>query len=234
MKRFLKKVNRGLVLGAVVLAGFIIFVVCDTNSFKKTKPQISTMVEEYLSEMETIAVTPGNLQNFDSKSKDDAAEIENSINGIMSKYWTVEKNTESDFYDGAAREDFKSMLMYQFDNHDFDNSGIGYVTKWSAHPTNIDIHKSGPGYAEVEFDCEIVAEFAGNPFLVTPGYVLPVLDMNYGEAEYSEKLSKITVNGEYAFTLKKQDDKWEIIYADWYGWDSSISSADEGMEGIDE
>lgn len=35
MKKFLKRVNRGLLLGGIVLVGFVVFVITDTMSFKK-------------------------------------------------------------------------------------------------------------------------------------------------------------------------------------------------------
>lgn len=35
MKSFLKRANRGLILGAIVLVGFVVFVITDTIGFKK-------------------------------------------------------------------------------------------------------------------------------------------------------------------------------------------------------
>ena len=35
LKKFLRRVNRGLLLGGIVLAGFVVFVITDTISFKK-------------------------------------------------------------------------------------------------------------------------------------------------------------------------------------------------------
>ena len=58
MKRFLKKVNRGLVLAGLILIGFVIYIIFDMNSFKKNKPQIAQTLKEYISEIEDVAVTP--------------------------------------------------------------------------------------------------------------------------------------------------------------------------------
>lgn len=48
MKRFWKRVNRGLVLAAVILAGLIIFIQIDQYQFKSAKPEIEQMTREYL------------------------------------------------------------------------------------------------------------------------------------------------------------------------------------------
>ncbi|MCI8776806.1 MAG: hypothetical protein HFK00_05375 [Oscillospiraceae bacterium] len=224
MKRFLKKVNRGLVLAGLILIGFVIYIIFDMNSFKKNKPQIAQTLKEYISEIEDVAVTPENLQNIDFKiSASDKNEREIAVNELMSKYWTYEKGQQRMFY-GMTRDDYKSMIMSQFNDDNHENNGNGYITKWSAHTENVNISKAGPGYATVSLNCQIVAEFAGNPFFINPGYIMPVLDFSDNAVVFSEHLSKITYNGSYVFIMKKVGDKWKIAYTDWNGWNSNVTS----------
>ena len=48
MKRFGKRVNRGLVLAAVILIGLIVFIQVDQYQFKNSKPEIEQMTRDYL------------------------------------------------------------------------------------------------------------------------------------------------------------------------------------------
>ena len=54
MKRFWKRVNRGLVLAAVILVGLVIFIQIDQYQFKSAKPEIEQMTREYLTRVKEI------------------------------------------------------------------------------------------------------------------------------------------------------------------------------------
>ena len=90
MKSFLKRANRGLILGAIVLVGFVVFVITDTIGFKKNKPQIEAAVTAYTSALGECAVT--------SSSKD---EFKKKADNLMSDYWCSDSNSgNSDNYYG--------------------------------------------------------------------------------------------------------------------------------------
>lgn len=221
MKKFLKKANRGLLLGGIVLAGFVAFVITDTISFKKNKPVIEDEIKSYVSALESVGVT-----------KDaDKDVLEKSIDALISDYWTFSNEKNESYYYGLNQNEFKNNLELITSNQE---EGA-YVSKWTAKVGTINISKAGPGFAQVSFDCQIVAEFSGNAYLLTPGDAMTMdCYAYYGESVPTE-LSKISVDRTYEATMTQKDGKWKICYVESYGWNSSeITSVDEQEGGNEE
>jgi hypothetical protein len=220
MKKFSKRVNRGLLLGGIVLAGFIAFVITDTISFKKNKPVIEDEIKSYVSSLEDLGVT----QNMDKSS------FTSEISDLINNYWTFTDEKTSSFYYGLNQNEFRNNLEIMAN----DAKSNAYVSKWTAKIGKVSISKAGPGYATATFDCQLVAEFAGNAYLLTPSNAMTTDSYAYyGEASPTG-LSRISIDAQYQATMTKKDGKWKICLVQDCGWNSSeitpISSEEGGNE----
>lgn len=214
MKKFLKRVNRGLLLGGIVLVGFVVFVITDTMSFKKNKPVIEDAVRSYVEQLGNTAVTKGITKD----------EIKKNIDSLINNCWTFSEKEIG----GMNQSEYKNSLELVTEDQD---EGA-YISKWTASISDVSISKAGPGYAIAKFDCQIVAEFVGNAYFVTPGGIYPMeIYVDYG-GEIPKELSKIAYDGIYQLTLVQKGGRWKIAGTESYGWNScSITSADGGEGG---
>lgn len=108
------------------------------------------------------------------------------------------------------------------------------MSKWTAKVNNVDISKAGPGYALVEFDCQIVAEFSGNACLVSPCDAMTIENYVYYGENVPTGLSRISIDGTYKATMTQKDGKWKICLVKSYGWNSSEITAVDSEEGGNE
>lgn len=226
MKSFLKRANRGLILGAIVLVGFVVFVITDTIGFKKNKPQIEAAVTAYTSALGECAVT--------SSSKD---EFKKKADNLMSDYWCSDSNSgnSDNYYEiniSGYRNQLDTVAAEDYSGKKTENK----ITKWTANPFDFSITKSGPGYATVQFECEIVAEFTGNPYLLTPCEVMPVRDFSYyGDShDNTNALTQFSMSATYVIKVKEIDGKWKVCSAQSWGWASPELTVLDQTEGGEE
>lgn len=220
LKKFLRRVNRGLLLGGIVLAGFVVFVITDTISFKKNKPVIEDEIKSYVSMLEDVGVNKGS----------DQTSYKEGIDSLINNYWTFSDEKSDLFYYSLNQNEFKNILELNMNDSDLN----AYVSKWTAKVNNIDISKAGPGYAMVSFDCQIVAEFSGNACIVNPCYAMTVNNYVYYGEKVPTGLSRISIDGYYKMLMTQKDGKWKICMAESYGWDSSEITAVDSEEGGNE
>lgn len=218
MKNFLKRANRGLILGAIVLVGFVVFVIADTAAFKKNKPQIEAAVTDYLDALSECAVTSPSREEFQKKA-----------DKLIADHWCSGNNGGSDDYYGLNISDFRSQLENTAEEIYSGKNENERVTKWSAKPYSFSITKAGAGYAKVAFSCDIVAEFQGNPYLVTPCELWEISDYLYSENELADSVpSKFSMEIDYEFNMKETDGTWKVCSAESWGWcEPTITVLDE-------
>lgn len=220
MKKFLKRVNRGLLLGGIVLAGFVIFVITDTISFKKNKPVIEDEIRSYISMLEGVGVNKGS----------DQTSYKEGINGLINNYWTFSNEKPNLFYYSLNQNEFKNCLEVGMNESDSN----AYVSKYTAKIGEVNISKVGPKYALASFDCQIVAEFSGNACIVSPCDAMPVNNYVYYGEEIPKGLSRISIDGVYNVLMTEKDGKWKLCLAEKYGWSNSQITAVDDQEGGDE
>ncbi len=224
MKNFLKRANRGLILGAIVLVGFVAFVIADTAAFKKNKPQIETAVTDYLDALSECAVTSPSKEEFQKKA-----------DRLMADYWCSGSGSASDYYYWnitTYRDELETAAKEIYSEKGKNNK----VTKWNAKPYAFSITKAGAGYARITFTCDITAEFLGDPYLVTPCEIWKISDFLYRESETEENVpSRFSLEIDYEFNMKQTDGKWKVCSAESWGWsEPTITVLDETAEGGNE
>lgn len=221
MKSFFKRVNRGLILAAVVLIGFIIFVISDTISFKKCKPEIENAVAEYTDSLAECAVTAASEEEFSKKTED-----------MLAKHWCSDKISEGNglFY-MTNLSDMRNELKTVGNETYSQTQNIGNVTKWEARPYSFQIKKSGTGVAMVDFSCDITAEFTGDPYLITPSEIMKVSDFLYDEYKTSSDSMKITLSLYIEIKMRETSDGWKICRSQSWGWQEPQLTIIDSSEG---
>lgn len=227
MKNFFKKVNRGLLLGAIIFVGFIAFVITDTINFKKNKPQIEASVCDFTNALADCAVTAPSKEDFQKK-----------IENVILNYWCSGNGSGNDeYYYGVKMNAYRSLLENAAEGI-FKNE-TAKVTKWNANPHDFYIVKSGPGTASVDFSCDITAEFNGNPYLITPSEIMQISDYIYYDDDHNMLESntgntqKISLSIDYQLKMRQIDGKWKICQSQSWGWsEPSITFVDEAKGGV--
>ncbi len=225
MKNFLKRANRGLILGAIVLVGFVAFVIADTTAFKKNKPQIETAVTDYLDALSECAVTSQSREEFQKKA-----------DRLLADYWCTGNNGSNSDYYFFNITNYRDELETAAKEIYSEKGKNEKITKWNAKPSNFSITKAGTGYAKVAFTCNITAEFIGDPYLITPCEIWRISDFLYRESDSDEKvLSQFSLEIDYELNMKQTDGTWKVYSAESWGWcEPTITVLDETAEGGNE
>ena len=163
-KKKLRKINRGLILGGILLVGLIVHIVVDTVSFNNEKSVIRGVIEEYASAMCTTIVTDNPEVDSEGKltrrlKEDKARKLEE----LISKYWTTDISGAEEYYYTK-----KNMDEWINNNYGEDNGSSCIVDSMAANIKDIKVSKMGPNGAKVEVDIELITTMVGLTDLVFP------------------------------------------------------------------
>lgn len=208
MKHFLKRVNRGIVLGAVLLIGLAVFIWQDELAFQKETPAIERTVTEYLETCAKANVFDTGLQKIGAAmTQQQQSDKLQEFNKILDRYWT-----ETDSNRGMG----KSTLAGQLKDAVSENSkGKGYIQKCTVKLDEAPkVTKSGPGSATVEISFTFTIEYAGIPSYFVGYYPSSVDRMsgkepNAGEAADPTR-KRMTSNIGFQVEMEKSGSAWKI------------------------
>lgn len=196
MKRFLRRLNRGLVLAALVLVGLVIFITVDNTRFKKSKPEIQKQVEEYLKEVKRVNLESG-------KRKAEEAQT------LMEKTWCNEGNGLDNNYTLFTKDEGLSYLKTVENMGGDRNTVIDYTDIIRS----VSIEKSGPGCARatVAYEASLGFEHA----LDSDGYRIYGLQSDgyyfgYGGEQQEEEHRRLNISYSLSFLLYEKDGQWKI------------------------
>lgn len=219
MKRFLKRMNRGLVLGAILLIALIIYIVADTRSFSKAKPELKELADTFVSEFMNASVTPEAYRTLDAASCSEGCitEIKNNLLTVINEHMTP---ADSVMYS-------TSMYSYYYGKNQTELLDIsyeaapqyyGYITKIAVntHGSKPEISKSGVDLAKVLVQYDFEAEYVGNPYFHLPTLDVPLNHAYANEGQkYTDEVLKADGYIYLELTMKKTDGTWRIAYVDW-------------------
>lgn len=207
----LRNINRGLVLGAALVVGTVVYVCVDNARFKESKPEIEETVREYAE-----AMSQSNVGGAD--------EVKDNWRKLLSDYFTGYSN----IHDYGATKN--SIMSEMDDGHD---DALGRISKAKTEISNVAVSKSGANGANVTFDFSVYYEFTGSSPAYLFFYGISYLDGegydDYGnplpadkDASYGETLS-----GEAEIYLLETDSGWKIASMKNWGYGMDIRSLDE-------
>lgn len=229
-KKFIKRVNRGLFLGILLIVGLVSYVVADSIEFKRNKPEMKQFLEQY-------------YQDIDSCISTDDIKGQKAVNDLISKYDTLINNywvqTEPNIYNYFSS---KSAVIDLAKSYEEGNSDIGQIKEWNYSLSQVKVTKTGPGTADIKYNYSVMTEFTGKAVL-TPassglrrtdemtGYGGYETDYNIdGNADEETKTENMgnknsakmiyNMSGSETLKLKKVNGEWKI-----YGSSNSIMNS---------
>lgn len=189
MKKFLKKANRGLILGAFALISLIIYIVVDYSSFSNEKIRIKEAVENYIGGF------------YDTLELDDYKALEMFVKDS----WASEPVMNLGYY-----EDKESMLtLFESIESEKPTSEYGEITFSMDEMT---IKKCGPNMALVTIKYSAEIEYGCNADIIEPLY--PYISYWYYSEEKDDKRYIYDMDFEGSIYLRKEDGEWKIAQSD--------------------
>lgn len=145
MKRYRKKLNRGLLLGALLLVGFIVFVAVKETQFQSAVPKIRELSKSYVEDLLRLNEMPDCALDADfyltsAVSEQKSAELEN----ILQSYWNVE--TKQKNLQGLDGNELRQNYMERLQGEQFSTI---YEVDCNILETNISVKNDGPNRAKV-------------------------------------------------------------------------------------
>jgi len=211
MKHFFKRVNRGIVLGVVLLIGLAVFIWQDEVGFQKETTAIEHTATSYMEAM-------GKVNTFDTDFQKIGATMTTAqqtdklqeITKIIDQYWA-----ESDSQNGMSKS---SVLVDLKDMVTQNSKGKGYIQKFSAKlegtPT---VKKTGPSSASATTSYTVVLEYAGSPRAFLGGYSESMSNFSGGGKEPSTDTTaiatrkRLTINIQTNYELERIGGTWKIV-----------------------
>ena len=188
MKRFGKRVNRGLVLAAVILIGLIVFIQVDQYQFKSSKPEIEQMTRDYLGKVK---------QNNTMEPEECVKETKL----LLTQYWG-EKNGITM---GITRNSMENYLEYV--NADENGKLDEYIDRIES----IEIKKNGPGAASVKVEYEVTLKGSER----VSSYRIYGVETNwYGYGGTDTEDTSESRRYEITIQLAQKNDGWKITSID--------------------
>lgn len=206
----LRNINRGLVLGAVLIVGVSGYEIYQNSAFKKSKPEIEKLTHEITEEM-------GNASVGDDKA------VKDNWTKLIDKYFTEYQN-DMDF--GFTRSDYTSAAKDNIDNK------FGKVTAAETKLADLKVSKYGNNGAMVTFEWTGYFEYEGYDINI-PAIAPYGVDINCSEdhEQASEKhkndKGSNTFETSVQMYLQKKQDGWKIASIETYGISTSGSSSFE-------
>lgn len=206
-----RKINRGIVLGAVILAATAAYVVYDNAQFSKYKPDIEKTVDAYLSDLCKA--------NVDASAANSKEPFENIIN----KYWAGGGSSNAFDYNNSTKTDALSNL-------NFDAEGYGSIESMDYYTEDIDIAKYGPDCAIVTLLYSTNSVYYGDPAYYDGYYnTFSSVDYNEGKRPAADLKQQMTIQYfNSSFILRLTDGEWKIINACNSGWYSDGATVLDG------
>lgn len=243
-KKFLRKINRGVVLFLALLIGFSIFVVTSTLQFKNEKEEVINFCKDFCSDYASLYIM--NESDFAANEKLNDTQlgvINNKVNAFMDN-WTLEEKIDSlDYYSDYSefKTDISESLKYNYTERSYVKDMI------CAMQDNITVKKVSDNIVFAMFECEYTVKHTNRVKLVLdsfypeiyPGYGQTVFylradnnyysevdDKTYTENQIKEILkeeedskTRTSVKLNYMMYLKKTDEGWKTIYLETSSYD---------------
>jgi len=200
-RKYLKKVNRGLIIGGLLTLILIIYGIVNYTSFLSEKEEISQVAKNYI---EDIFMTNNDC--------DDKTALKEKVYDLIDEYW-VDAQTPS-YFSGNTKTEFIAILDDVFNDASlvFDISSAEVDID-----THTDVYSIAEDYAEVTLSYYVSAHGMDNSIFITPASYKHLYE-NYpynnngeptlGEFDYSASLVTLV--------LKKDGGKWKICGFDGY------------------
>lgn len=236
MKKRWKKINRGLLLGAVLLVGLVGFIVFKEVQFRQELPKIRESAEAYVQDLLALNVSLEGEELGKDLTDEQRAQKQAALEKLISERMTTGDNSTGNGYDvfsaSELRANYEEMLegapATLFRNLEFDI------------PENrIEVTAEGNDYAYVSIYLQnISVEACGMIDQMFGGestkyyYDVEIYDKEIAEGEEFENyIDKTwytcTFGGNAMLQMQRVDGEWKVTGVYCYTWSQSVREINE-------
>lgn len=215
MKRFIKRMNRGIVLAVILVVVMTVYIIVDLNHFKSEKPDIEKVVTDFVSGLDEFSQAPEeyrfNSATYEGSAKDDFVK---SYNSYIDKFWATDDEEDINSYNWAQRKSDMKSAVYDY----IDSLRNFNPTKCSYEMNGCEsISKDGPNRAKVTGTFYVNVEGTSDSVYIAPDGTESFI-WDDGTGNYKNKLMGINTEMYIELVLKRTSDGWKIVSVESYGW----------------
>ncbi len=200
--KYLKKINKGLILTVVILLILIIYLISVGIGRNKDKPEIEKVCEEYIEVINEYSITPEKVSKVyeaEGLSEDEKKVRTNEMNSeIDKKMEEFEGKLKNKMIDNSLSIQMQKNRVADFIQSS-SNPFYSVLTKYDKEITKITKYSFDEDQVTVIFNAKVDSE-------------IKHLDAMDGNKEVLKKDTN-TTNDE-TITLQKIDGNWKVVYAD--------------------
>lgn len=201
--KYLKKMNKGVVLTIIVLLILVIYLITLETSRNKEKPKIEEICKEYIELINKYAIAPENSQKLyktDNISKEETEKIKNlTRNEINKQLLELEKEFDTKMIDNDLAKEMQINRLREYlenSNNPFES----VITNFNKEITKIKKFEFDEDQVTVTFTSKVEEE------------TKYLQESEEGTKELSKKGN--FNHSDETITLQKIDGTWKIVYAD--------------------
>lgn len=208
-RSLLKKLNRGLLLAAVLLIGVTAYVVADTISFRQETDRIEQVIREYVEQSPQMAILPSPYNKLGSPADENAVRRKMAENEeLLRKYWSF-RTDDQDYNQGEA------ILAQVQGALEYNAKGLGAISSAKGIVQYVhSIREIGFGRAEVSFSYTGSVRYIGDVqwVLFTAGRQSTGANNSVYFRSHSADVpeERISPTGDVTAILIQVDGQWKI------------------------
>ena len=224
MKRFLRHVNFGLVLGGVLILATILVVLVTQIVFHFEKPDVRESVRDYLDDLATLNTSPQSVIPGTALSDAQKNERKTALETFLAEHWHSESVTvgTNDLLFGNTVLAMEDVRASYYNYLDIPLQGVFYDVSLTVLDSDIQIKANGPGYVKVSVDVTDASAVcrgdpyafftAGDPYYFTgdPDSYLNAYEL---QQEYGNEAYAVRFELHLELEMKRVGGEWRIINA---------------------
>ena len=220
-KTRMKKMNRGIALGVIIIVVLIIYIIIDSVRFNQSKDDIESVADNYVQAF--AKASESDIEGF--WKKDDEVKYEEGISKVIDEYWS-DASVSTDVLYGY---DSKSNLKEYIGGIEYSTNYIGNLKGMQYDLTKVKIKKYGPGGAMLTGTIVMTGSVPMyDEFAYLGGYC------STNEITWDEMISKhedgkikaatvdISADIETTIIFTYEDGKWKICNQSMYVMEGSV------------
>ncbi len=144
MKKHLRKLNRGLLLGALLLVGFVVFVIVKEAQFQNSVPEIKELSKSYAEALLRLNEMPNGALDEEFFLTSAAAEQKTAeLEHILQTYWNAGTKQKTNI---LSYNDLRERCLARFNSEQYSEV---YEVDCSILEKDISVKNDGPNRAKV-------------------------------------------------------------------------------------
>ncbi len=209
MKKFFKRVNRGLLLGGIILIALIIYIVIDYSRFNSEKSAIKKQIEDYMD---------GFFKHLESGDYEALLKL---VNDSYTGKAVVSDNYFTDITDMTSEiKNRIEKLSAENNKYDYKISDVSYRI------TSNSVKKAGPGMAFVKLKYSVSLNGYSSMDIIFPFGIMGGITFDSSPDAKTEQFT-YSFEGEYTLYMYKEKGTWKFSQNSGYDWIKNMTSVKE-------